>query len=341
MKLLRAAAQCYDFQRKGSLARIGWRRARRSTEIWGNSDSMPVDRKKTSWPVAPPPWRRSLVVLAVIFVTEYSIMFALPWMLPAHSPLVLEAAVDAVVLTSVVLPVLLWTVVRPLQQAARIRDHFLADLFLGIEDERRRIAHELHDGVGQTLTMLISGLRSRNASDGPIDLERREAEMRRLAQRALTDTKQLARGLRPGLLDDLGLAAAIERVAAEIAEHQQLQVAVDVQQAAGKRLPQEIETALFRIFQEAMANITRHSEATVASIRLSYDSESVILHISDNGRGIDAARSGRQTSITSQLGLVGMQERAALLGGAFSIESPGTGGTNITVTIPFRITPHE
>lgn len=294
---------------------------------------MPLERMKASWPKVPRPWRRYAVALVVIFATEYALMIALPWLFPAAS-VGFFAAVDAVLLTLVVSPVLWWTVVRPLKQAARLRDHFLADLFSTIEDERRRIAHELHDGVGQTLTLLISGLRSLNSSSGPVETERREREIRQLAQRALADTKQLSLGLRPSLLDDLGLAAAIERVAAEFEEHHQLQVTVDAQAMNGKRLPEKSETAVFRIFQEAMANIVQHSGADVVSVRIAREPQQVILNVADNGCGIDATGATRVPSVSGHLGLIGMQERAALLGGTFEIDSAEGRGTQIRVTIP-------
>jgi signal transduction histidine kinase len=234
----------------------------------------------------------------------------------------------------VVSPVLWWTSVRPLQQAARLRDYFLADLFSTIEDERRRIARELHDGVGQTLTMLVVGLRSLADSVGVADLRQREAELCQLAQRALVDAKQLARGLRPSLLDDLGLAAAIERVAAEVEEHHHVPVAVDMQAMTGQRLPERYETALFRIFQEAMANIVQHSGASHVSVRLAREPHRVILNVVDNGCGISATSTTHEPVVDGHLGLVGMQERAALLGGTIAIEPADGRGTKITVTIP-------
>ncbi len=294
-----------------------------------------LEKHLASWPQAPQPWRRSLMILAVIFATEYALMFALLWVLPANASRFLEAAIDAALLTIVVSPMLWWTMVRPLQQAAKLRDHFLADLFSTIEDERRRIAYELHDGVGQTLTMLICGLRSLNKVIVPADLESRERDLQQLAQRALTDIKQLARGLRPSLLDDLGLAAAIERVAAELEEYSHLQVSVDVRELAGRRLPERIETALFRIFQEAVSNIVRHSGASRAGVELVREGQSVTLRISDNGCGIKEESPGHTTGIVGHLGLIGMQERTYLLGGTFAIDS-NVAGTTITVTIPVR-----
>lgn len=292
-----------------------------------------MEKFAASWPTLPRPWFRAAAALGIIFAAEYGLMFVLPWLFPRGSAY-FHATIDAALLVVVAFPLLWWTVVRPLRQAARLRDHFLADLFSTIEDERRRIAHELHDGVGQTLTLLLSGLRSLNTASGAAEIERREAECRQLAQRALADAKRLALGLRPSLLDDLGLAAAIERVAAEVEEHSHLRVAVDVQAMTGQRLPEKVETALFRIFQEAISNMVRHAGASLVSVRLTREPHRVTMNLGDNGCGIEAQAAIRRPDGSGHLGLVGMYERAALLGGSFEISSGEGSGTNITVTIP-------
>jgi signal transduction histidine kinase len=295
---------------------------------------MPLERFMAAWPALPQPWHRYSLVLGLIFAVECGLMFALPLLLPDGAPRILEAAADAFILTIVVSPVLWWTVVRPLQQASRLRDFFLADLFATIEDERKRIAHELHDGVGQSLTLLVSGLRSVNVETPPLELEQRGMDLRQLAQRALTDIRQLARGLRPSLLDDMGLAAAIDRVAEELEEHHGLTAAVDTQSMAGQRLPERVETAIFRIFQEATANIIQHSGASLACIRLVRGPHHVVLRVADNGCGFDPARVALTAGHDGHLGLIGMQERAALLGGTVAIDSTAGQGTTLIVTIP-------
>ncbi|MFN0053014.1 MAG: sensor histidine kinase [Planctomycetales bacterium] len=210
----------------------------------------------------------------------------------------------------------------------------MTDLLTTIEDERRRIAHEMHDGVGQSLTLLVSGLRSMNATLDPSEIDRRTGQLRELAQRALVDTKGLAAGLRPSLLDDLGLAAAIERVAVEVEQNHPLRVTVDVQSLSGQRLPERCETGLYRIFQEAISNVLQHSGATKASIRLTRSKTHVILDVADNGCGIEDARAGHKESAVGHLGLIGMAERATLLGGRLEIETGAGSGTNIRATIP-------
>lgn len=295
---------------------------------------MPFEKAKASFPMVPHAWHRSCIVLGVIFSTEYALMLALPLLLPQTTPRYLEAAVDALLLSLVAIPVLWLTMVFPLKQAARQRDLFLSNMFLAIEDERRRVAHDLHDGVGQTLTMLVSGLKGITVSSDPTVTSEREVRLTELAQRALDETKRLARGLRPSLLDDLGLAAAIERVACEVEENQHLSLNTALGSITRERLPEKVETALFRIFQECLANIVQHSGATEVSIQVVKDSGKVTLSIRDNGRGFDSAKAAQHAQGGEHLGLIGMQERTALLGGRFELKSSSGSGTAVTVTIP-------
>lgn len=281
-----------------------------------------------------PPWIGAVIILLMILVTEYLLMLVLPVVLPADVPRILEAAVDAVLLTIIVSPVLWWWVVRPLRQAAEQRDHFLSDLFQALEAERRRIAHELHDGVGQSLTLLVSGLRSLPERTRTDEITTRCQELRQLAQRALKDTKTLALGMRPSLLDDLGLAAAIERIVVDVHQNHPLQIEVDVAPLAGRRLAEPVETTLFRICQEALNNVLKHSEATRAQVRLRLEAPDVVLEVTDNGRGFQVEPlTGRRTT-DGHLGLIGMQERVALQGGEIQIESAPGRGTALLARIP-------
>lgn len=261
-------------------------------------------------------------------------MILLPRILPADASPLFEAILDSISLTVLMTPLLWWLLLRPLQQAALQRDRFLKDLFSTIEEERKRIANELHDGVGQSLSLLISGLRSLSDRRDSESSPRRAEEMRQIAQRTLMDVKQMALGLRPSILDDLGLIFAIERVAEELRSVHQIEVIVDVQSLGTQRLNSAIETALFRMVQEALSNVIKYSEATMIEIHLRYVTGEITLEIVDNGRGIDPQILNQPGHLSGHLGLVGMAERAALLGGKLVIESaPGT-GTRILVRIP-------
>jgi signal transduction histidine kinase len=281
------------------------------------------------------PARVWLLVLVLIFVAEYTVMLVLPWLLPADLSWFSESVVDSILLTVVVAPALWWTVVRPLQQVLRIRTWYLTQLFSNIEAERRRMAYELHDGIGQSLTMLVSGLRTLRACPDRPDLPERLRSLEQVAEVALKDIRQLALGLRPSLLDDLGLAPAIEQVAAEVQEnHYPLELTVDVGRVAGKRLPDIVETAVFRIFQEALNNTVKHSAARRASVQIQTKGAAIVLRMSDDGRGFDAGSLDVPAAGVGHLGLLGMRERAHLLGGKLVVESQPGRGTTLTFAIP-------
>lgn len=302
--------------------------------IPGISSAMPLRDARNRYSGVMSPWLTWALVMTVISVSEYLLMLALPMFLPAEAPKLLEAAVDAVLLMVMVGPALWWLILRPLRRAADQRDRFLGDLFFTIESERRRIAHELHDGLGQTITLLVSGLRSLDDHCPPGEVSRRGAELRQLAKRALADTKQLALGLRPSLLDDFGLAVAIERVAADVREHHHLRVNCDVKALDGVRLPELQETALFRIFQEAVQNVVKHSRATMVEVQLTRGDQAILLEICDDGCGLDLKRVGCPAALAGHLGLIGMSERAALAGGVLQIDSSPGHGVRLRIEIP-------
>lgn len=282
-----------------------------------------------------PPWMAWSTLVVCMAVSEYGLMLALKRWMPSNLNPGTEAVLDAVSLTLLMTPLLWWLLVRPLQQAAAQRDRFLKDLFATIEEERKRIAAELHDGVGQSLSLLISGLRSLTEENRD-DLPRRAQDMRQIAQRTLVDVKQLALGLRPSILDDLGLPAAIERVADELRTLNTMTVAVTIDAPCTERLPGPTETALFRILQEAISNAVKYSEASTLEIRLTCIPDGICLEVADNGRGIDPKVLNQPGHLSGHLGLVGLAERAAVLSGKLSIESGIGQGTRITVRVPVK-----
>jgi signal transduction histidine kinase len=265
-----------------------------------------------------------------MFVTEYAVMLALPWLLPPQHSRLLESAVDAMLLIAVLAPVIWWTVVRPLREVIRLRNRFLADLFARIEADRRHTAQELHDGTGQSLALLITGLRSVREAPADPEATARCEHLLKLAGEALTDVKRLALGLRPSLLDDLGLAPALERLVADLREQHPLELSLDTDDVTGIRLPEAVETAVFRIAQEALANVVAHAGATSASVTVRRRAGAVTVEVVDDGSGIAPAgwRKG------GHLGLIGMRERATLLGGEFAALSAPARGTRVTATIP-------
>lgn len=264
-------------------------------------------------------------------------MLLLPKESPAQYSRVLHATIDAVVLTIILAPVLWWMLVRPLRNLAAMRERFLGDLFSTIEDERRRIAHELHDGVGQSLTLIISGLKSLPDTTSSEDLGRRRQNLQDFSERALADVKQLAAGLRPSLLDHLGLAPAIERVVADLRQHNGFEISCELETMRQLRLSERTEIAVFRIFQEAMNNAVKHSGAKHVSVQLVRESTAVLLKVCDDGRGIDPLTLKEQAATGGHLGLIGMRERVGQLDGELSVDSTSGKGTCITARLPLEI----
>jgi PAS domain S-box-containing protein len=200
------------------------------------------------------------------------------------------------------------------------------------EEERRRVARELHDDAAQALASLLVGLHAIEQADSLASARTSAAKLRLQVARALEDIERIARGLRPSILDDLGLGEALERLAAEFSSTRKIAADLHVHGLDDRRLPPAVETTLYRIAQEALTNAGKYAGASVVSIVVRRASGRVQLIVEDDGRGFEtaAAQRGRQ------LGLQGMRERAALLGGRFSVESARGQGTTIFVTVPDR-----
>jgi PAS domain S-box-containing protein len=215
-----------------------------------------------------------------------------------------------------------------------IRRQLLERVMGAQEDERRRIARELHDHAGQALTTLLVRLRALEDSPTLRHAVARAAGLRRLAARTIDDLGRLARGLSPSVLENLGLRPALARLASE--ESAALGVAIDLETHGLRsvRLPGEIETALYRITQEALANAGKHAAARRIAITLARENGEVRLTVRDDGRGFDSAAALRSSAGKGRLGLHGMRERAALLGGMLGIESKRGVGTTVSVTVP-------
>ncbi|MFN3980097.1 MAG: histidine kinase [Caldilinea sp.] len=218
---------------------------------------------------------------------------------------------------------------RAVAEKEQARFLLLKKLISAQEEERKRIARELHDGVGQMLTSLMVGMRTMQRSDDAALNQERMEELCTTAGETLEQVRVLSRELRPSLLDDLGLAAALERYAGEFTRAHAA-IAVDLHCDLPGRLPSTIETALYRIVQEAMTNAARHGKATAVSVLVSRRANSVQAIVEDNGAGFNVEAVRRQQS---SVGIFGMSERAELLGGALDIESSPE-GTTVYVEIP-------
>lgn len=196
------------------------------------------------------------------------------------------------------------------------------------ELERTRLARELHDETGQALTSILLGLKSLEERVDRDEGRVAVAELRELVVSTLHDVRRLALELRPAALDDFGLVPALERLRDAVTE--QGSIRVEVQSHLNeKRLPAETETALYRIVQEGLTNAVRHAQATRVTVRLTQRGNSIALVMQDDGKGFDP-----QSVRDGGLGLIGMRERVALVGGRLTVESSEEAGTMISAEVP-------
>lgn len=230
------------------------------------------------------------------------------------------------------------TMTKALAQAAQeqseraaLRAQFVNRVIAAQEDERRRIARELHDSTGQALTSLLVGLQAlEQAASG--EMRQQTENLRQIVSETLEEVHRIAWELRPSALDDMGLAAALERYIADYRERFGLPVDLVIHGLRDGRLSPEVETTIYRIVQEALTNVARHAQAGQVSVLIEHRDGKTLVIAEDNGVGFDAntaAKGSRQ-----HLGLYGIRERAELLGGKFLIESEAGRGTSLFVEIP-------
>lgn len=220
------------------------------------------------------------------------------------------------------------------EQRQALRGEMLKQIVAAQETERQRIARELHDETGQALTAIGLGLRGvstalpENNPSIAQNLRRLEA----LVSQALTELQRLIADLRPSHLDDLGLPAALRWYAGEISTRVPLQTRIEIS-GEERPLPAPLKIALFRVGQEALNNVVKHARAKSAEIHVIFGMQAVSLIVRDNGVGFDVNAETLQRR--SSWGLIGMNERAGLLGGRFDIQSQNGAGTRVEITIPY------
>jgi two-component system NarL family sensor kinase len=217
--------------------------------------------------------------------------------------------------------------------------HQLSTRLLQLQDEeRRRLGRELHDSLAQSVLAVNLNLAQAAQSSDSLSERGRHAlaEARRLLQEMSREIRTLSYLLHPPLLDELGLVSAIREYAEGFSERSGVELELDLQTGFG-RLPQEAETALFRVVQESLTNIQRHSGSPTATILLRGDSNCVNLDVSDRGRGMskNAIERGNGSGTRLGVGILGMRERMMQLGGKLEIESSPS-GTKVRVSIPLR-----
>jgi len=210
----------------------------------------------------------------------------------------------------------------------------LAQVTAAQEEERQRIARELHDGVGPALASLNLRLHTAGKLVQPNPAAAQELkELAELTQANIQDIRRLIYDLRPAVLDELGLVAALKEYVERYQQEQGLQVKLSLPEGQD-RLPAPLETTLFRVIQEALTNAARHAKAQHVEVALDWDAAQVTLRIADDGEGFDLREAAARAKNGQHLGLWSMRERIEQLGGRLQIESqPGT-GTTIQATVP-------
>ena len=198
------------------------------------------------------------------------------------------------------------------------------------EDERRRFARELHDEAGQLLTALLVGLRTMEDTRKLADVKAQGRQLRAITTQAIDEVGRLARGLHPTVLDDHGLGVALSRYAAEYAMAHKIAVDLKLADNEADNLSSTVQITLYRIIQEALTNVARHSGARSVSIRFAKSAKTIAVEINDDGCGFDADA----VAVSShRLGIQSMRERAAMLGGTVSFVSQRK-GTRMLVQVP-------
>ncbi|MFN8412139.1 MAG: sensor histidine kinase [Anaerolineales bacterium] len=222
---------------------------------------------------------------------------------------------------------------------SRQREQLRADLFRKVvgaqEAERQRIARDLHDETGQSLTAIGMGL---SGLSNEVNEKRRKdtlKQLRSLTSDALGELQRIIADLRPAHLDDLGLSATLRWYASRIHELTSIQVRVDIE-GDEPSLDDAVKITIFRIVQEALNNIIKHSKATTVNVRIDYKEKAAEIFVRDNGIGFDLDAVQTRTGRIS-LGLAGMEERAMLLGGSVEVHSRPHYGTEVDAVIPYQV----
>jgi len=214
---------------------------------------------------------------------------------------------------------------------SELRDQALKAAIRAQEDERSRIARELHDSAGQALASILLGLKV--ASDEPTlqDARARLSDLREIAAEAAGEVRRISRELRPSVLDDLGLEAALERLTSDIGERTTLKVSLSVE-LSDPRFEPEFEIVLYRVAQEALTNTVKYAGAGRVDVSLEEHDQVIRLTVADDGSGFDP-----QSKVGLGLGLRGMEERAELVGGSLDVRSTPGAGTTVVLDVPKKL----
>jgi signal transduction histidine kinase len=229
--------------------------------------------------------------------------------------------------------------VRLLEELRRkeaVRGQLLRKVITAQEEERVRIARELHDEAGQALTSVLVGLKVMERAHDLEAAQALTADLKEVVTQTIDAVHLLAMELRPSVLDDLGLVPALARYVRSCPARFGFEASFEATGTREERLPLEIETTLYRIAQEALTNVARHAKASRAGVVLQQRGDTVVLVVDDNGIGFDPAHIADSAQERERLGLYGIEERASLVGGQLTVESEPGGGTTLSVEIPLE-----
>lgn len=219
-------------------------------------------------------------------------------------------------------------------EAYRVGARALAARILGAQEaERVRVSRELHDDTGQALTLLLVRLQLVENMSSEAEIRRELAELRELVGETLDGVRRLAVHLGPSVLEDLGLCSALEWLADRVRAEAGLVVDPRLDCECG-HASREVAVAIFRVAQEALTNVVRHARATRVEMSLKIEDGSLELLVADDGRGFVVEEAQRRPS--ASIGLFGMVERIALVGGSIEIDSDPEGGTRVRASVPLR-----
>ena len=246
------------------------------------------------------------------------------------APLQLEGSGDVIGVIGVV------TDISERERAEELRNRLIQQAVTAQEEERRRIARELHDEAGQSLTALLVGLRTIEESRTITEAAELAQRLRAIAAQTLDEVGRLSRGLHPGILDEVGLPAAVTRHVQEFAQRHGVAVDLRIEGLDSEVLPPALQATVYRVLQEALTNVAKHAGARSVRVLLVRDKATVVLRVQDDGAGFDPAGVAELAVGDRHLGLQVMRERAALLGGSVKVESRPGAGTMITAHFPVR-----
>jgi len=229
-------------------------------------------------------------------------------------------------------------IARDVTEEKRLQEnlrHYLQQATRAQEEERKRISRELHDDTIQSLVVLSRQLDAlaANSTGLPEDARHRVEELWQQTNNIMQGVRRLSQDLRPAALDRLGLLSALEWLASDVAQYSGIETKVKVI-GTERRLPEEIELVLFRITQEALRNVWRHSQATQAEVVLEFGEKKLKITVIDNGKGFDPPRTISDLARYGKLGLAGMQERAQLVGATLAVDSQPGKGSTVTIEVP-------